>query len=361
MVSLHGNLSMARRTGGIHSFSERPRDPSTLLDSSKALSEKVQMLLDWWKDKQSVLCITGAGLSTESGIPDYRGYNGSYHKGHEPMIHQQFMESEYQRKRYWGRSMVGWRAFYDTQPNLGHFALADLERMGRLGVTMEDKEIFYEPDEAVDFSFTSGQQKLSIVTQNVDSLHQQAGSKHIMQLHGGGNRVKCMQCGVKSERIQFHQKLQEENREWLDNALQGYEKTDGLRPDGDALVKEVDYNQVHVPPCPHCGSGFLKTDVVFFGDAVPKSRVSMCEEAVKHADGLLIVGSSLAVHSAFRHVRAASQRGIPIAILNVGETRAEIEGLANILKIEAPSGATLASTASYFAGGEAIGSKTSKV
>jgi NAD-dependent deacetylase sirtuin 4 len=115
-----------------------------------------------------------------------------------------------------------------------------------------------------------------------------------------------------------------------------------MRPDGDAQVKkETDYNHVHVPNCPHCKTGFLKPDVVFFGDTVPKHRVALCQEAVEMADGILVVGSSLAVHSAYRHIRAASAKGTPVAILNVGETRAEKEGLEHILKIEAPAGDTL--------------------
>jgi NAD-dependent deacetylase sirtuin 4 len=123
-----------------------------------------------------------------------------------------------------------------------------------------------------------------------------------------------------------------------------------MRPDGDAFVKEMNYDHVHVPNCPHCNNGFFKTDVVFFGDTVPKHRVSLCEEAVKAADAVLVVGSSLAVHSAYRHIRAASSMGIPTAIVNVGETRAEAEGLDHILKVEAPAGDTLSFCAESFQG-----------
>lgn len=213
--------------------------------------------------------------------------------------------------------------------------------MGRIGVTLEDQEEFYEPHDAFEFGFSSGQRRLAIVTQNVDSLHQKAGSKEIMQLHGAGNLVRCMKCGAKHHRNDYHAKLESVNREWLKEALDGYEKSSDLRPDGDAKIREDIYDAVDVPNCQSCKEGFLKPDVVFFGDTVPKSRVRLFEEAVKAADGLLVVGTSLAVHSAYRHVKAASALGISTAIVNVGETRAEAEGLDHILKIEAPAGATL--------------------
>jgi NAD-dependent deacetylase sirtuin 4 len=220
--------------------------------------------------------------------------------------------------------------------------------MGLLGVSLEDQQAFYGPDEEFEFSFSSGHRELAVVTQNVDSLHQRAGSKNVIQLHGGGEVVRCMECGKKQKRNDFHSHLESVNQGWLSDALQGFEQSQDMRPDGDALIKQVDYNHVHVPNCSHCQKGFLKPDVVFFGDTVPKYRVRLCEEAVKAADGILVVGSSLAVHSAFRHVRAASKSGIPTAIVNVGETRAEAEGLDYILKIEAPAGDTLTSCAEKF-------------
>lgn len=270
------------------------------------------------------------------------------------MVHQQFMESEFQRKRYWGRSMVGWSKFDSAAPNKGHLALADLEKMGHLGVTMADQPSFYEPDESDEYYFGSGLRKLAIVTQNVDSLHQRAGAKEVVHLHGRGDVIRCMQCGKKHDRNEFHKELEAVNREWLDTALEGYEKSLDMRPDGDAQVKETDYRHIHVPNCPHCTTGFFKPDVVFFGDTVPRHRVTICQEAVEAADGILVVGSSLAVHSAFRHIRAANVKGIPVAILNVGETRAETEGLENILKIEAPAGGTLELCVNKFVGDQQL-------
>jgi len=358
MVHLHGQrtvtttkslvtrtLGLSARITGLPQAQEehqRPPDPQSLFSSQEELEAPVGRLLDFWRDKQNIFCITGAGLSTESGIPDYRGNNGSYHRGHKPMIHQQYMESEYQRKRYWGRSMVGWKGFDGALSNPGHVALAELERKGWLGVTMKDRPEYYEPDQVDEYYLQStGERKVALVTQNVDVLHERAGSREVIHLHGQGDILRCMQCGAKQDRNEFHMELEYDNAAWLEAATEDYDESTEMRPDGDALVKEVDYNEVHVPNCPHCKTGFFKPDVVFFGDTVPKHRVAICQGAVDAADGILVVGTSLAVHSAFRHIRAASSRGIPIAILNVGETRAELEGLDHLLKVEAPAGDTL--------------------
>ena len=335
-------LSIREEADGL----ELPPDPATLL-TPRQLQAAVDRLIEWWDGKEQVLCLTGAGLSTESGIPDYRGHEGSYHRGHKPMVHDQFMTSEYQRKRYWGRSMVGFRSMDERLPNQGHEALAKLEQMGKLGVVLEDKREFYRNGEE-NLDYQRGQRRLALITQNVDGLHHKAGSKQIIDLHGRLDKLTCMSCGSRSDRRSFHTELESLNRAWLDKAREEA-KTSDMRPDGDAAIKTDTYDQLQIPSCKQCTGGFLKPHVVFFGDTVPIHRVNQVRAAVDVADGLLVVGSSLAVHSAFRHVRAASQKGVPIALINVGETRAEAEGLPGILKIEAPAGPTLAALARHFA------------
>eukprot|EP00900_Chrysochromulina_parva_P024313 jgi/Chrpa1/6515/Chrysochromulina_OHIO_Genome00012950-RA len=201
-----------------------------------------------------LLVITGAGLSTESGIPDYRSPAGSYSRGHKPVQHDEFVGSESRRKHYWSRSLRGWTPFASAQPNSGHDALARLDQAQRL---------------------------LHIITQNVDGLHQQAEL---------------------------------------------------------ALLPE-DEGAFRVPPCGACG-GVLKTDVTFFGDSLPSSFKARTLELAREADGVLVAGTSLMVLSAFRLVEAAAAKGAPIAVVNLGQTRLEKEGVPH-LKVEAPCGATL--------------------
>ena len=317
----------------------RPPDPQTLLNPLQ-LQDCIDKLCTWMSTKRSILTITGAGLSTESGIPDYRGNRGSYHEGHKPMIHDQFMSSSENRKRYWGRGLVGWRSFDLRQPNEGHIALAALEYNRKIGVVFDDSPEYHSPTSDNRYLFGNGQQTLSIVTQNVDALHQRAGSVGVTELHGRTSRLKCMQCGALEDRNVFTEKLESWNQEWLNAALAGYH-TDDLRPDGDAHLQTQNYSDLMIPHCTYCGTGFLKPDVVFFGDSVPQHRVTRCRAAVEACDGLLCIGTSLAVHSAFRYARLAASRGTEVCILNVGQTRAEAEGLPGVTKIEAPIGNTL--------------------
>jgi NAD+-dependent protein deacetylase sirtuin 4 len=346
---LFSNHRLSDRTHAMLQSPERPPNPQTILSTPEDLQEQVDKLYQWWLDKKRVICLTGAGISTESGIPDYRGHTGSYHNGHKPMIHDHFMKSAMARQRYWGRGMVGWRFFDKTKPAVGHYAVTKLEALGKLGVTFDDRQEYHA--DASENELGSGKQKLSVITQNVDNLHRRAETKHILDLHGRNDQVTCMHCANSMSRSSFHEELEELNLEWLTKASSATRLSD-MRADGDAAV-EMSYSEIKIPPCRRCGDGFFKPDVVFFGDSVPSHRVKLCQGAVENCDGLLVVGSSLAVHSAFRHVKTAYKQGIPIAILNVGETRAEIEEL-NVLKIEAPAGPTLDGLVSLFLNDERL-------
>lgn len=267
-------------------------------EASLSPEQAGMQLASWLEQRQRVLALTGAGLSTDSGIPDYRGVNGAYRKGHRPMSHDEFASDPAQRRRYWSRAIQGYDKFAGAEPNKAHRGLAALQVLGKVG---------------------------TIVTQNVDSLHQQCGDD-VVPLHGRGDQVVCLNCGDLTDRSAYHDRLKAANPTF---AL----TTDDIRPDGDAEV-DVDDTDFEVLPCDKCG-GVLKPDVVFFGDNVPKARVDACFEALNDADGLLVCGSSLAVYSSFRFVLAAHRDGKPICILNRGPTRADLESIP-LFKLDAP-------------------------
>jgi NAD-dependent SIR2 family protein deacetylase len=246
--------------------------------------------------------LTGAGCSTDSGIPDYRDTDGGW-KRPPPVTFQAFMGEESTRRRYWARSLVGWRRFGRAHPNETHRALAKLEQEGKVDL---------------------------LITQNVDRLHQAAGSENVVDLHGRLDLVRCMHCETRSSRSDFQHALEHSNPNWLH-----LEATDA--PDGDADLDGQDFSGFHVPPCPHC-QGILKPDVVFFGENVPRERVDAGMRAVQDADALLVVGSSLMVYSGYRFAYAASRAGKPIAALNLGRTRADP---LLTLKIDQPCAAAL--------------------
>lgn len=344
---------------------DRPPDPSSFSSSSddneaSYVKQQALLLRNWMRHKQSIVCITGAGMSTESGIPDYRGNNGSYFLGHKPIIHHEFMTSPSQRKRYWARSLVGFSPFANAQPNMGHVALAKLEMMGYVGVQIEDCTDFEELGASCVGHFDGAEggmaatRRISVITQNVDILHSKAGVKNCLHLHGRGDLVRCMNCGFSRYRKDYHDELIELNHNWLSEYTAASKRNAELRPDGDAeLGQRVSYDELILPSCTECGrmkshidesrQSFFKTDVVFFGDSVPKHRFGISHAAIDAADGILCIGTSLAVHSAFRLVRRGVDRGTSVAILNVGQTRLEMEGLGDglITKIESPIGETL--------------------
>ena len=247
--------------------------------------------------------LTGAGCSTDSGIPDYRDADGAW-KRTPPVMFQAFMGDERTRRRYWARSLVGWRHFGRAEPNGAHHALSKLETLGRLE---------------------------RLVTQNVDGLHQRAGNRQVVDLHGRLDLVRCMGCELRMQRTDFQCELERLNPAWaaLDAA--------GL-PDGDADLDGKDFARFGVPSCPACG-GVLKPDVVFYGENVPRERVADAMQSWESADAVLVVGSSLMVFSGYRFVHAAARAGKPVAAVNLGRTRAD--PLLS-LKVEQPCAEALA-------------------
>lgn len=244
----------------------------------------------------------GAGISTASGIPDYRDAAGEW-KRSPPMEHRRFMGSHAARQRYWARALVGFRILGDARPNAAHQALARLEALGHVR---------------------------GMITQNVDGLHQRAGSRRVIDLHGRADRVRCMGCGASRMRHALHAELERLNPSWAG--------TDAVAaPDGDADL-EVDFSAFRVPECSRCGDGIWKPDVVFFGDSVPRGVVERAFSLIEECDALLVVGSSLMVYSGFRFARAAARQGKPLACLNLGRTRADD---LYTLKVAAPLDASL--------------------
>jgi NAD-dependent SIR2 family protein deacetylase len=241
-----------------------------------------------------VLVLSGAGISTESGIPDYRGEGGSLSR-HTPMTYQDFTGSAQARRRYWARSHLGWRTFGRARPNAGHRAVAAFGQHGLLS---------------------------GVITQNVDGLHQAAGSEGVVELHGSLNQVVCLSCGTFSPRHELARRLEEINV--------GFEPVAaGINPDGDADLTDEQVADFRVVPCAVCG-GILKPDVVFFGENVPPRRVEHCRTLVREATSLLVLGSSLTVMSGLRFVRQAAQAGKPVLIVNRDPTRGDPHALTRV-------------------------------
>jgi NAD-dependent SIR2 family protein deacetylase len=257
----------------------------------------------WLRGRRRVFVLTGAGCSTASGIGDYRDASGAW-KRRPPITLQAFLGEPGTYRRYWARSFIGWPRFIAARPNRAHVALADWERR--------------EAAPAL------------LVTQNVDGLHQRAGSRAVVDLHGRLDEVVCLGCGDRTPRADVQAVLEQENPGW--SAVPS-----AYAPDGDADIDAAAVARFRAPQCAHCG-GMLKPDVVFFGENVPRARFERAHEALRQADAMLVVGSSLMVYSGFRFARMAHEAGIPIAIVNRGITRAD--GLAD-LKVEGDCGEVL--------------------
>lgn len=256
-----------------------------MLDSP--IREHLDTLLQAMADDK-FLILTGAGISTPSGIPDYRDSDG-VRRGRQPMMYQEFLAAPESRRRYWARAMLGWPRVRKARPNAAHQALATLQQRGRIS---------------------------ALITQNVDTLHDQAGSHDVIELHGSLHRVLCLDCGQRSERDAIQQQMEAQNP-----YLSGVDAVQA--PDGDTLLDPAFEARFQVPQCPHCAGERMKPDVVFFGENVAQPTAARALAAAENAAGLLVVGSSLMAYSAFRLCRVIAERGKPLMAINLGKTRAD--------------------------------------
>ena len=250
-------------------------------------AEDARPLADWLMAHRHLFVLTGAGCSTASGIPDYRDGDGRW-KRSAPITWQAFSGDPLARARYWARSQAGWPTVAAARPNPVHHALVRLQELGRIE---------------------------RLVTQNVDGLHGRAGSRDVIDLHGRIDTTVCLGCGLRLPRASLQDLLDAANPDWTGLAARP-------APDGDADLDGHDFGRYRVPDCTACG-GVLKPDVVFFGENVPRARVDAAHAALARADAMLVVGSSLMVYSGYRFARTARERGLPLAILNRGLTRAD--------------------------------------
>jgi NAD-dependent SIR2 family protein deacetylase len=280
------------------------------LQTTESGSASLDALADLVADGD-VVVLSGAGLSTDSGIPDYRGASGSLRR-HTPMTYQTFTRDPRGRHRYWARSFVGWRQIRRARPNAGHEAVGDLQAAGLLG---------------------------GVITQNVDGLHQAGGAREVVELHGGLDRTVCLGCGDVAGRAGLDARLQEANPDFGP-------RVDEVNPDGDAELPDEVLDGFIMVPCLACGEGPLKPDVVFFGETVPRDRVEHCFGLVEQAGSLLVLGSSLTVMSGYRFVLRAAKLGIPVAIVNVGPTRGDAKA---DVRVDAPLGEVLPALAGRLA------------
>lgn len=239
-----------------------------------------------------VLALTGAGVSTDSGIPDYRGPQGSLNR-HRPMTYQEFKHDPAASHRYWARSFVGWRVMDQARPNRTHYAMAELERHG----------------------FLNG-----VVTQNVDGLHVEAGSRNVIALHGDLARVICLNCGFGEDRHLFDERLETANPGYVASIQL---QPGAVNPDGDVFLDEEQVCRFHMAGCLRCGSLLLKPDVVYFGEPVPQARKNALKTLLDASSSVLVAGSSLAVMSGYRVVIEAQRQGKPVAVINGGPGRAD--------------------------------------
>ncbi|SAK58131.1 NAD-dependent deacetylase [Caballeronia pedi] len=262
----------------------------------------MQQLHEFVERYPRLFVLSGAGISTESGIPCYRDREGE-RTGRAPILLKDFLGSDYARRRYWARSLIGWPVVASAQPNGAHHALRALAARSRV---------------------------LRLVTQNVDGLHTRAGNPDVIELHGNIGRVRCIECGERHTRAAVQRLLEAANPDFVGHTAPAV-------PDGDAHIEDLDFAAFDVPGCTRCG-GVLKPDVVFFGESVPRALVDDAARSLEAADAMLVVGSSLMVYSGYRFCEWAAKSGKPIAAINIGKTRADA---LLALKVEAPCSTAL--------------------
>lgn len=244
-------------------------------------------LVGFIREHSRLAVLTGAGCSTDSGIPEYRDDDGNW-KHRQPMQFADFVNDESKRRRYWAQSFVGWQRISGARPNAAHRAIAQLEQAGYVSC---------------------------VITQNVDNLHKAAGSRNVIDLHGVLQHTRCLDCGAKGSRADYQSRLQDSNPHWSATMT-------AMAPDGDARISVDDIDSFEIPGCVRCG-GVVKPDVVFFGEAVPELRARSAIRFLEQSNALLVIGSSMMVFSGYRFARLAKDAGKPIAIVNRGTTRAD--------------------------------------
>lgn len=272
------------------------------------MAPDTKTLTHFLRQHRRLVVLTGAGVSLDSGIPTYRDDSGKW-LPRPPIQERDFLQHADTRRRYWARSWYGWPTIRDAAPNEAHVALARLEQRGNIEL---------------------------LITQNVDGLHQKAGSRNVVDLHGRVDSVRCLRCARSHSRSTVQELLRRSN-EWPT------QPSASVLPDGDMEAPQALLDDIELPLCPDCG-GDLRPDVVFFGGSVPSERVKKCQQALEQADALLVLGSSLMVFSGYRFCRRASQLDKPIAIINLGVTRGD--ALANT-RLNCPAGPLLASAVAH--------------
>ena len=283
------------------------------------VQDDLQQLLEFTVSNTPLFVLTGAGCSTDSGIPDYRDHNGNW-KNSQPVQYQEFLAHESVRRRYWARSMIGWPRIHAARPNPAHRALARLESAG----------IIHQ-----------------LVTQNVDGLHSRAGSRRVIDLHGNLDYVICINCHHRTPRKELQELLLHDNSRFAAGDYQA-------APDGDAVPDITDYDSFKAPVCDAC-KGILKPDVVFFGESVPRARIELAVQKLSESKAIMVIGSSLMVFSGYRFVREARKYNMPAAVINMGKTRAD---KLLTLKCELPCAGVLDILSKQLAGNKTVESKT---